>query len=327
MSAATASISDRVRWPVFAAIREVDGMNVAKVVRRVIPGDPETVRDRVMVPARSLWRRAWTRRGIDITSSMTTRSCLVVAPHPDDETLGCAVAIMRKRAAGTPVTVVIVSDGSRAEPVTLPPAELIEVRKAETRRACTLLDVDESDVRFLGFPDAELSDRIDAIAARLTELIETLAPEQILAPTSCEGHPDHDATNEAVRRAVATTGYRGQVLEYTVWFWTHWPWTLGYGTAGWSAERLFVQPVRRLRERRPLLVDARGFRARQRRALAEHATQVGEDDAASDAATPVTGSLLATLGSPYEVYVAAGALRHLDFERPWRAGHQVRGSR
>ncbi len=294
-------------------------MDVAKAVRRVVPGDPETVRDRVMVPARSLWRRAWTRRGIDITSSMTTKSCLVVAPHPDDETLGCAVAILRKRAAGTPVTVVIVSDGSRGEPATLPPAELIEMRKAETRRACALLGVGESDVLFLGFPDAELTDQVDAVATRLGELIGTLAPEQILAPTSCEGHPDHDATNEAVRRAVAATGFRGQVLEYTVWFWTHWPWTLGYGAADWSAQRLFVQPLHRLRERRPLLVDATDLRARQRRALAEHATQVGPGDAGPDDAA-VTGALLATLQSPYEVYVAAGALRHLDFDRPWRPG-------
>jgi LmbE family N-acetylglucosaminyl deacetylase len=294
-------------------------MDVAKAVRRVIPGDPETARDRVMVPARSLWRRAWTRRGIDITSSMATRSCLVVAPHPDDETLGCAVAILRKRAVGTPVTVVIVSDGSRGEPATLPPAELVELRKVETRRACALLDVDESDVLFLGFPDAELTDRVAAVADRLGELIGALEPEQILAPTSCEGHPDHDATNEAVRRAVAATGYRGQVLEYTVWLWTHWPWTLGYGSAGWSAQRLLVQPVHRLRERRPLLVDARGLRERQRLALAEHATQVGEGEAEPDVAAPVTGSLLATLQSPYEVYVDAGALNHLDFDRPWRS--------
>ncbi|SNQ50211.1 putative LmbE-like protein [Frankia canadensis] len=295
--------------------------------------DPRTAKSEVMVLARSAFRWAWTRRGTDLTAAMARSSCLVVAPHPDDETLGCAVAVMRKRAVGTPVTIVIVSDGARAEPVTLPPAELVEVRAGETRRACAALGVGETDVLFLGFPDSELGEHLDAIAGRLSEIIRARGPAQILVPTSCEGHPDHDATHEAARRAVAATGFAGQVLEYTVWLWTHWPWTRGYGTRDRSVSRLLVEPFRRLGDARPLLVDARGLRTRQRRALAEHVTQVGAGDpggapsaggaAGEDAGTPVTGPLLATLQSRYEVYVQAGALRHLDFPRPWRSSGPV----
>ncbi|WP_248821636.1 PIG-L deacetylase family protein [Frankia sp. AgB32] len=251
-----------------------------------------------------------------------------MAPHPDDETLGCAIAVMRKRAMGTPVTVVMVSDGAKAEPVTLPPDELVEVREAETRAACAALGVGETDVLFLGFPDAELGQSIDAIATRLAEIIRARGPAQILVPASCEGHPDHDATNEAAIRAVAASRFAGQVLEYTVWLWTHWPWTRGYGSRDRSLTRLLVEPVRRLRDCRPLLVDGRGLRERQRRALAEHATQVGSPDrgaAATGDEVPVTGPLLATLRSRYEVYVHAGALRHLDFPRPWRDGAGGRG--
>src|SRR5690349_19075047 len=50
-------------------------------------------------------------RAEDVTSQAAARSCLVLAPHPDDETLGCGATIMRKRAAGTPVHVVIATDG------------------------------------------------------------------------------------------------------------------------------------------------------------------------------------------------------------------------
>jgi LmbE family N-acetylglucosaminyl deacetylase len=297
--------------------------------------DPRAAKSEVMVLARLAFRWAWTRRGTDMTAAMARTSCLVVAPHPDDETLGCAVAVMRKRAVGTPVTVVIVSDGSKAEPVTLPPEELVEVRAAETRRACAALGVGETDVLFLGFPDSELGDHVEAIAERLAEITRARGPAQILVPASCEGHPDHDATHEAARRAVARTGFHGQVLEFTVWLWTHWPWTRGHGTRDRSVTRLLVEPTRRLRDTRPLLVDARGLRHRQRGALAEHATQVGTGDPAGaaglspvgapgrsgrEAPTPVTSPLLATLQSRYEVYVEAGALRHLDFPRPWRTG-------
>lgn len=43
----------------------------------------------------------------DVTSQTATRSCVVLAPHPDDETLGCGATITRKLVAGTPVMVVI----------------------------------------------------------------------------------------------------------------------------------------------------------------------------------------------------------------------------
>src|SRR5271166_3569230 len=48
--------------------------------------------------ARCFWRGAE-----DMTFQMATRSCLVLAPHPDNETLGCGATIMRKLAAGTRV--------------------------------------------------------------------------------------------------------------------------------------------------------------------------------------------------------------------------------
>jgi hypothetical protein len=41
-------------------------------------------------------------RGIDITDDIATKSCMVVAPHSDDETLGGGVAIVRKREAWMP---------------------------------------------------------------------------------------------------------------------------------------------------------------------------------------------------------------------------------
>lgn len=270
---------------------------------------PAALREQSLLPARAAYRWAWMRRGRDITRAMARSSCLVVAPHPDDETLGCAVAIMRKRELGTRVTIVIVSDGAQAEPAVLPPAELAALRRDEARRAASRLGLGPDDLRFLDVPDSHVGEHLDAVAKGIAELITELAPEQLLIPTSCEGHPDHDATTIAALDAVGRVGFDGQVLEYGVWLWTHWPWTRGYGTEGYTARRLLRDPLDRVREVRPLLVSARGYRSRQAHALAAHASQVGLQAGGGD----LPASLLATLRGPWELYLEVGALRHLDF--------------
>src|SRR5829696_1206258 len=74
-----------------------------------------TAAHRAETPLAAAWR--WTTRitARDETAAVAARGCLVIAPHPDDETLGCGATIARKRAAGTPVRVVIVADGRYAQ--------------------------------------------------------------------------------------------------------------------------------------------------------------------------------------------------------------------
>lgn len=286
----------------------------AAAVRRSM--GPAALRERALLGPRALYRRAWTRRGRDITRAMSRASCLVIAPHPDDETLGCGVAIMRKRETGTHVTVVIVSDGAAAEPAPMPPAELAALRKEEARRAVSRLGLRPADLRFLDVPDTKVADHVDEIADRLAQLITELAPDQLLIPTSCDGHPDHDATNVAALEAAKRAGFTGQVLEYGVWLWTHWPWTRGYGTEGFTARRLLRDPMDRVREVRPLVVAAKGYRSRQAYALAAHGSQVGP--AVGGGALPA--SLLAAIKTPFELYLEVGALAHLNFLPRARVG-------
>ena len=292
----------------------VDGGAMGRVAAAVRSGGaavrPAALREGALLPARSAYRRAWMRRGRDITRAMTRASCLVVAPHANDETLGCGVSIMRKREAGTQVTVVIVTDGAAAEPAYLPPAELVALRKEEARRAGSRLGLRPTDLRFLDVPDSKVGEHVEEVADRLAELIKTLGPEQLLIPMSCEGHPDHDATNAAAIEAVKRAGFDGQVLEYGVWLWTHWPWTRGYGTEGYTARRLLRDPMDRIREVRPLLVGAQGYRSRQAYALAAHSSQVSGPRAAG---ASLPKSLLAATHGQFELYVEAGALSHLNF--------------
>lgn len=63
---------------------------------------------------RRVWQRATHAAAIDRTATTADRPCLVLAPHADDETLRCGALIARKRASGTPVWVVVATDGRLA---------------------------------------------------------------------------------------------------------------------------------------------------------------------------------------------------------------------
>jgi LmbE family N-acetylglucosaminyl deacetylase len=55
-------------------------------------------------------------RAEDFTSQTATRSCLVLAPHPEDETLDCGATVLRKLAAGATVHVVTAADAATRIP-------------------------------------------------------------------------------------------------------------------------------------------------------------------------------------------------------------------
>ncbi|PZV08971.1 MAG: PIG-L domain-containing protein [Leptolyngbya sp.] len=160
---------------------------------------------------------------------------LVVAPHPDDETLGCGGAIAQLRARGCPVHVLVISDGTRSHPRSqqYPPARLRQVRQAETLAALALLQVDADCVTFLNLPDGEVphlsrpGDRPSAappIAAQTAlELFQTYlrqtAPQTIFVPYQFDPHRDHRASWQLVQGAIASLPQPPRCLEYPIWDW------------------------------------------------------------------------------------------------------------
>ena len=103
--------------------------------------------------------------GTDITDEVCAGSCVVVAPHPDDETLGCGATIARLRSAGVDVHVVFVTGGDASPaPPGVPAAQMVALRRGEARRALAALGVDEDRIVELGFADGEVTARADAVA-------------------------------------------------------------------------------------------------------------------------------------------------------------------
>ncbi len=137
---------------------------------------------------------------------------LVVAPHPDDETLGAGGLIARLRSLEIPVTIAAVTDGEHAyEDV---PA-LSEVREREQTQALAVLGVEPAGIHRFRLKDS-------GVAAQEQALIELLLPlassnTHILAPWEGDFHPDHEACGRAAREVAHRTG--AQLTFYLFWTW------------------------------------------------------------------------------------------------------------
>jgi LmbE family N-acetylglucosaminyl deacetylase len=153
---------------------------------------------------------------------------LVLAPHPDDESLGCGGTLRKCTGAGARARVVFVTDGrlgSRGVR-SLPEgarkrqlqSELVRRREQEARAALEVLGVAESD--FLGLPEGEPL-AADALGARLAPIVEAFAPDLILLPFLTDRHRDHAAVGaglvQALQRLGLATRARPLCAGYEIW--------------------------------------------------------------------------------------------------------------
>ena len=223
-----------------------------------------------------MWRRRVLARGIDVTSAVAARSCLVLAPHPDDETLGCGATIARKRAAGTPVRVLVVADGrSSHHSAIISPDELAALRSGEMLDACAALGVAAGDVEQLGFEDESLAAHLPEIAAAIAAQLDAFEPQEVRLPSGHDWHPDHGALRAALDLALRGRDHPPRVLEHPVWLWVHGPWDADSG-GPWAPRRPvgFVRGyLRRGAWARAELVRTSGFLGPKRQALLAHRSQ------------------------------------------------------
>ncbi len=132
---------------------------------------------------------------------------LVVAPHPDDESIGCGGAIARHVDRGDDVVVVMATSGGATSGGGA--GDVTAAREAEGRAACALLGAGEPV--FARLPDGRLGQHTAALAELLAEHGADAAT--IYVPSLLDPHPDHRAANAAV----AAAGLPGDVFGYEVW--------------------------------------------------------------------------------------------------------------
>jgi LmbE family N-acetylglucosaminyl deacetylase len=176
---------------------------------------------------------------------------VVVAPHPDDETLGAGGLIFSCARRGTRVTVISVTDGEAACPEV---PSLDVVRRRELVSAMRILELAPADIFHLGLPDGGLCDREVELDHSLAKCI----PDEvvIVAPFELDGHADHDAVGRACQRAARERGLT--LVRYPIWAWHR-------GSAELHMERHSVR-----------FMLSEEAREAKRKAISEHRSQVEE---------------------------------------------------
>ena len=151
---------------------------------------------------------------------LTTSRPLILAPHADDETLGCGGLIAELCARGRPPLVLIVTDGTGSHPNsrTWPPARLRDLREHEARRATSALGLPDSCLGFLRLRDTAAPRAGDAFDTACRAIaVRASACDTLLAPWLGDPHCDHAAVHLMARRVADGLGAR--LLSYPVWGW------------------------------------------------------------------------------------------------------------
>jgi N-acetylglucosamine malate deacetylase 1 len=138
---------------------------------------------------------------------------LVVAPHPDDEAIGCGGVLCLHTARGDRVTAVFLTSGELGLKH-LPPDEARRVREAEADAAAEVLGL--SGVTFLRRPDWFVGEQVEEVASGLRPVLERERPQLLYVPHAWDDHPDHRAALPVLRAALRS-GPAPVVLTYEVW--------------------------------------------------------------------------------------------------------------
>jgi LmbE family N-acetylglucosaminyl deacetylase len=150
---------------------------------------------------------------------------VVIAPHPDDETLGCGGTAALLMQMNIDVHFIFVSDGTLSHPNSqkYPSPRLRELREKEAIEAVKLLGGSKEDVTFLAMPDRWVPDEhspyFEAAVRLFINMIAHFDPETVFIPWQNDPHPDHQASYQIVAETVARMEKKPRLLQYPIWLW------------------------------------------------------------------------------------------------------------
>jgi LmbE family N-acetylglucosaminyl deacetylase len=225
------------------------------------------------------------------------RPLLVLAAHPDDESLGAGGLIAVAAAHACPIHIIVATDGEASHPrsPTHTPRELAAIRRGEVAAAVGVL-APGAVLTFLGLPDGQLADCGPQLAAAVRQHASI---GWLLAPWLGDRHPDHAAC-ASVARQVAADNASLTLFEYPIWAW-HWatpapPSRLGDSGSLWQPDGPQLGQLRRLD------LDANTRRIKQR-ALGEHHSQTEPLSGLAGDEAILPAHIVEHFTRPFEIFV------------------------
>jgi N-acetylglucosamine malate deacetylase 1 len=147
----------------------------------------------------------------------------VLAPHMDDEIIGCGGTLSAHVLAGATVTVVYMTDGRYGGALPSHPAgdqprppatNLVALRRQEALRAMETLGIQH--VVFLDAEDSQLSSA-QGLPDRIREILRSIQPDLVYLPFFLEEHPDHRAVTQILIEAAEGISGAFDCCGYEVW--------------------------------------------------------------------------------------------------------------
>jgi LmbE family N-acetylglucosaminyl deacetylase len=218
---------------------------------------------------------------------------VILAPHPDDETLGCGGLLATAAALGLDPQVVYLTDGagSHRRSSTWPPPRVAAARRREALEALAVLGLQETQVMFLDWPDASpLPPQSEGYRESLAILLDAFKgsePRSLWAPRQGERHCDHEAARLLADDVARRIPRRLRRMDYMVW--------------GWADEAV----ARAGEHERIWGLKCDRFKLRRREALACHRTQTTPLIQDAEDAFLIPDDLAALVDRPVEIFFEA----------------------
>lgn len=175
----------------------------------------------------------------------------IIAPHPDDEILGCAGLIQRLDTLGYQIVLFAVTNGTASHPDSslYTPEELNLIRPAETRAALEELPLKQNILRIaLDIQDGQVAEQREMLHQQLKTYLQ--ANDVLVTTFVHDGHPDHEITGQVTQQLA--TELHLSCIQVLIWAW-HWaipgdrriPWSIAHQLRLTDAELQYKARVAR----------------------------------------------------------------------------------
>lgn len=134
---------------------------------------------------------------------------LIVAPHPDDESIGCGGLMLKY---GAQCDILLLTDGRKGYDTRVPTDEdaLAKLRAQELQSAAAIAGINR--IHMLGIPDCTLSENQELVST-----FDFTTYQYVFVPNCFERHKDHAPVSKLVQSICKRQKAGAKIYEYEVW--------------------------------------------------------------------------------------------------------------
>jgi len=151
--------------------------------------------------------------------TLNNRDALIIAPHPDDDIIGCGGMIALKKALAAKVDVLFITRGELAlQSRGVSNSAVSKARTSCAIRALSILGVEETRIHWLDCRSHDIEKHLELTVQGIRSLMKARPKSDIFIPHPKDGHPDHENTAEAA--LIASDESLGHnYYYYYIWHW------------------------------------------------------------------------------------------------------------